>query len=176
MRLEVFICRLPGSNFSLLAQTVQAVARVQHTYIHRYIVTCTLFYYYMFIYASFASKISGFLSNKQIINTLHNIKKHNNIPTPLSHKQKHNMYLNNTNLVCLFVRVFRSYKKSQHHEILAQCVIWDRLGHDEVRFLNFSFLRILWAFFVLFAYTNLYHYQFSFFFRIGWDFFVCNFS
>ena len=65
MRLELIICRLPGSNFSLLAQTVLAVARV-HTYIHTQIhsdskeTEAPLFYYYMFICASFGSKISGF--------------------------------------------------------------------------------------------------------------------
>ena len=31
--------------------------------------------------------------------------------------------------VCLSVRVFRSQQKSRHHEILAQGVIWARLGH-----------------------------------------------
>ena len=61
----MIICRLPGSNFSLLAQTVLAVARV-HTYIHTQIhsdskeTEAPLFYYYMFICASFGSKISGF--------------------------------------------------------------------------------------------------------------------
>ena len=50
--------------------------------------------------------------------------------------------------VCLPVRVFLSHQKSQHHEIVAQCVIRARLVHDEARFLHFSFLRILGAFFV----------------------------
>ena len=45
--------------------------------------------------------------------------------------------------VCLSVHVFLSHQKSQLHEILAQAVIWAWFEHDEVRFLNFSFLRIL---------------------------------
>ena len=52
--------------------------------------------------------------------------------------------------VCLSVHVFLSHQKSQLHEILAQGVIWAWFEHDEARFLNFSFLRILWAFFVFF--------------------------
>ena len=64
----MIICRLPGSNFSLLAQTVLAVARV-HTYIHTQIhsdskeTEAPLFYYYMFICASFGIKISCFQKN-----------------------------------------------------------------------------------------------------------------
>ena len=52
--------------------------------------------------------------------------------------------------VCLSVHVFLSHQKSQLHEILAQGVIWAWFEHDEARFLNFSFLRILGAFFVFF--------------------------
>ena len=57
------------------------------------------------------------------------------------------------NLVCLCVCLstfFLSHQKSQLHEILAQGVIWAWFEHDEARFLNFSFLRILGAFFVFF--------------------------
>ena len=54
------------------------------------------------------------------------------------------------NLVCVSVHVFRSHQKSQGHEILALGLIWANLKHDEARFLNFSFLRILGAFFVFF--------------------------
>ena len=39
---------------------------------------------------------------------------------------------------------------SQDHDILALGLILANLKHDEARFLNFSFLRILWAFFVFF--------------------------
>ena len=49
--------------------------------------------------------------------------------------------------VCLSVREFLSHQKSQHHDILAQGVIWAWLGDDEARFFIFSFLPILGAFF-----------------------------
>ena len=45
--------------------------------------------------------------------------------------------------VCVSVCIFRSYQKSQLHEISAQGIIWANLKHDKARFLNFSFLQIL---------------------------------
>ena len=61
MHFEKIICRLYGSNFSLLAQTVQAVAR-EHTYTHTYIhsdsikTEVPLFYHHI----TFGSKTNGF--------------------------------------------------------------------------------------------------------------------
>ena len=39
--------------------------------------------------------------------------------------------------VCMFVHVFRSYKKSQFHEILTLGLIWANLKHDDARFSKF---------------------------------------
>ena len=50
------------------------------------------------------------------------------------------------NLVCLSVRVFLSHQKTQLDDILAQCIIWANIKHDEARSFNFWFLRILGAF------------------------------
>ena len=53
--------------------------------------------------------------------------------------------------VCMYVHIFLSHQKSQHHEILATGVIcWANLKHDEAQFFNFLYLRILGAFFVFF--------------------------
>ena len=65
------------------------------------------------------------------------------------------IYTYKTWILCVCVSVclstfFSATKKSQFHEILAQGVIWAWFEHDEARFLNFSFLRILGAFFVSF--------------------------
>ena len=48
----------------------------------------------------------------------------------------------------MIVHVFQSHQKSQYREILAQGIIRANLKHDEARFLNPPFLRILAAFFV----------------------------
>ena len=66
------------------------------------------------------------------------------------------------NLVCLFVYVFLSHQKSKHHEILAPCVFWYDLKHDEARLCNFMILMALFFYFIffIFAYTYLYHYHF----------------
>ena len=47
MSFEIIICKLYGSNFSLIAQTVQAVA-MAHTHIHIYIVTAKQLRYLYF--------------------------------------------------------------------------------------------------------------------------------
>ena len=51
------------------------------------------------------------------------------------------LHLKNMNTVGMFVHIFWSHQKSQLHEILAMGLIWVNLKHDEVRFLNFLFLR-----------------------------------
>ena len=44
--------------------------------------------------------------------------------------------------VCVFVRVFRSHKKPQRHEILVLGVFWANLKYDEARSSTFGFLRV----------------------------------
>ena len=42
---------------------------------------------------------------------------------------------------CVFVHIFWSHQKSQHHEILTPGLIWANFKHNKARFLNCSFLR-----------------------------------
>ena len=68
-------------------------------------------------------------------------------------------YLENINVVSVFVHFSLGYQKSQRHDILALGVIWANLKHDETQFLNFSLLRILQAFFRINC-TALSHHHF----------------
>ena len=47
------------------------------------------------------------------------------------------IFYKNMNLVCVFVRVFRSHQKTQAHDILALGLLWPNLDHYEARFSKF---------------------------------------